>query len=67
MRKKPAKTYCAYLLRLWRDSEHEPWRGTVEDPHTGVLHGFADLEALFAFLRGQTGQPDRPDKQSLTE
>ena len=35
-----------------------PW-----SPHTGERHGFANLEALFAFLEEQTGgQPKRQEQ-----
>jgi hypothetical protein len=36
------RTYRAYLLRLWRESKHDPWRATLEDPHTGERLGFAE-------------------------
>jgi len=51
--------YLAYLLRLWQvGSEGEPaWRASLESPHTGERYGFSSLEALFAFLREQTGSP----------
>jgi hypothetical protein len=49
--------YLAYLLRLWQvHSEGELiWRASLESPHTGERHGFANLEALFAFLEEQIG------------
>ncbi len=49
--------YFAYMLRLWQvSSDGEPiWRTSLESPHTGECHGFANLEALFAFLEEQTG------------
>jgi hypothetical protein len=48
--------YLAYMLRLWQvSSDGEPiWRASLESPHTGERHGFANLEALFAFLEKQT-------------
>ena len=52
----PSREYHVYLLRLWRDDESTPWRIQAEDPHTGEMFGFADLESLFAFLQRQTGQ-----------
>lgn len=48
--------YHVYLLRLWRDDESTPWRIQVEEPHTGGMLAFPDLESLFAFLRRQTGR-----------
>lgn len=59
--------YLSYLLRLWRapDGADQPWRASLEDPLTGERKGFADLEALCAFLHSQIeahplpgGEPD---------
>jgi hypothetical protein len=58
------RDYVSYLLRMWQDSGDEDpsrpaeatWRATLQSPHTGDLVGFARLEDLFAFLRGQTSQ-----------
>jgi len=46
----------AYLVRLWREggSGAAVWRATVEDPHTGELMGFPDVDALLVFLKTQT-------------
>lgn len=46
--------YQAYLLRLWRESEDQPWRATirqVEEEYSGL--NFSDPERAFAFLRKQ--------------
>ena len=48
--------YRAFMLRCWEVRSPDPdglttWRFGVEDPHTGQKHGFADLEALAAFLQ----------------
>jgi hypothetical protein len=53
--------YQSYLLRLWRVNEgEEGWQASLESAHTGERRGFADLEAMFDFLRGQTAaQPGR--------
>ena len=51
--------YLAYMLRLWRvhDDDGEPtWRASLESPHTAERQGFADLEALFEFLKERTGE-----------
>lgn len=45
--------YHAYLLRLWRESDHDPWRATLENPHTGERLSFARVGELLAFLCGQ--------------
>ena len=51
------KRYLAYMLRLWQViSDGDPiWRTSLENPHSGERHGFANLEMLFAFLEEQTG------------
>jgi hypothetical protein len=50
--------YLAYLLRLWQvNDEGKPvWRASLESPHTGERHGFANLELLFAFLEEKTAE-----------
>jgi hypothetical protein len=79
---KKQPTYYSYLMRLWRDNgsdSHHPvdvpthqtggspvWRASVESARTGKRQNFASLDALFAFLRRQTGlasgAPDAQDK-----
>jgi hypothetical protein len=59
--------YLAYLLRLWRvNTDQGPvWRASVESPHTGERHGFANLELLLAFLEEKTrelAQREEPAK-----
>jgi hypothetical protein len=57
--------YLAYMLRLWQvSSDRDPiLRASVESPHTGERHGFANLERLFAFLAEQIGgQPKRKEQ-----
>ena len=56
-------TYLAYLLRLWREGGTAPWRVTLEDPHTGRRHAFADLKGLFTFLGAETGADWEQDGQ----
>ena len=48
--------YRGYLLRFWeeRSSQHDGpvvWRFSLEDPHTGERHPFANPGALIGFLR----------------
>ncbi len=59
--------YFAYLLRLWRDGETASWRASLEAPGHSRIVTFSDLEALFAFLRTQTGeiQPQRADRATV--
>ena len=54
--------YLSYLLRLWRapGGVDQPWRGSLEDTLTGQRTGFADLEALCAFLHAQIGAVPAP-------
>ncbi len=42
--------YRAFLLRCY-EADSATWRFTLEDSRTGERQGFADLEALIAFLR----------------
>jgi hypothetical protein len=54
--KRPADQ--VYLLRLWfeasqADGMNGAWRFSLEAPHTGARRGFADFEALVAFLAAQ--------------
>jgi hypothetical protein len=64
-RRPEGPTMRAYMLRFWKvggtDSQAAPtWRFSLEDPHTGEKLGFADLEALVAFLSEELGgTPDR--------
>jgi hypothetical protein len=55
--------YRAFMLRCWEVRSPQPggptaWRFSLEDPHTGQKHGFADLEALNAFLEAELAQRD---------
>lgn len=52
--------YTAYLVRMWQENPHTPWRASAQCASTGEKVYFATLEALFAFLRTQTvvGQAD---------
>jgi hypothetical protein len=58
--------YLAYLLRLWQITSdgNIVWRASVESPHTGERHGFADMGALFAFLEEKTSCPARREVQA---
>lgn len=53
---KASSEYFAYLLRLWREEHTVGWRATLQNPHTGERHSFADLPSLLAFLETQTGE-----------
>lgn len=49
---KPAQ-YRSYLLRMWAAFPGEPrvWRFSLEDPHTGERHGFANWDSLRDFIK----------------
>ncbi|MGD9029326.1 MAG: hypothetical protein PVG25_05900 [Anaerolineae bacterium] len=63
--------YISYLMRLWRDDDEctlDPedkrhhcgqvrivWRASLESALSGKRRSFASLDALFTFLRRETG------------
>ena len=54
--------YRAFMLRCWEVRTSDPgdpatWRFSLEDPDSRQKHGFADLEALVAFLGDELGRP----------
>ena len=57
--------YQSYLLRLWRapGGAEQPWRASLENSLTGERTGFADLEALCAFLHSQIAARPLPGGQ----
>ena len=62
--------YHAFLLRCWQEndagSDTRIWRFSLEGVHESQRHGFADLQALLAFLQqitepqGEQHEPDAP-------
>jgi hypothetical protein len=56
------KRYHSYLLRLWKEHAHAPWRASLQDAVDGTRRGFASLESMVAFLHTQTddNEPDAP-------
>jgi hypothetical protein len=64
MAKRPG--YLAYLLRMWQvnDGGNSVWRASVESPHTGEGHGFANRELLFTFLAEETGELAQGEEQA---
>ena len=63
------RDYISYLLRMWQDSGDEglsrskeaAWRATLQSPSTGERVGFASLDDLFDFLKGQAGLESTAD------
>jgi hypothetical protein len=50
--------YRSYVLTFWEERGGDPdrptvWRFSLQDPRTGQRHGFASLEGLMTFLRGE--------------
>lgn len=58
--------YLSYLLRLWRapGGAGQPWRASLQDTLSGERQGFADLEALVAYLHGQIEAQSTPEEES---
>ena len=42
--------YQSFLLRIWRASSQEPWRGSLHSTATDQICHFDTLDALFACL-----------------
>ncbi len=59
--------YLSYLLRLWRTAEDQGrvWRASLQSTRTRQQVGFAELEALFEYLRGETSGEADPDLGGL--
>jgi hypothetical protein len=57
--------YLSFLLRLWRapGGVGQPWRASLEDTLTGQRRGFADLEALVAYLHEQIEGESAPEQE----
>jgi hypothetical protein len=47
------RRYLAFLVRVWSVHPNGKliWRASAENVHTNERHAFADLTALFDFLR----------------
>lgn len=57
--------YHSYLLRFWEERSEQPvltvWRFSLEDPLTSQRHGFANLEALMAWLQTEMTNSQSPN------
>jgi hypothetical protein len=72
MMKQNQHSYFSYILRLWRVEGEEvqagcvnesKFRASLDDPQTGDRVGFANLEALFDYIRKVT----KPSKEEVFE
>ena len=63
--------YRSYLLRFWEERGEQParrvWRCSLEDPLTGIRHGFANLTALTDWLSVELARPAPGPAASTTE
>lgn len=59
--------YLSFLLRLWpvKQNGSETWRASLENPHTGERHGFANLAVLMDFLKEQIHEGHNEDQSNL--
>jgi hypothetical protein len=48
--------YHAYLIRLWRDDEQQPWRAELVSPQSGEARRFATPEQAYAYLQQELEQ-----------
>ncbi len=65
MKTREQSSYRVYILRSWVEGgeERPPVRRySLEDPQTRQRRGFADLQALFGFLKAEEGREE--DSQS---
>jgi len=54
--------YYAYVIRIWRENEMNPWRITLDDPSAAQRRQFDSLDALCEFIHTtvlQEGQPSQ--------
>lgn len=58
--------YTAYLVRMWQENPHTPWRASAQCASTGEKVYFATLAALFAFLQAQTVATEADVDESAT-
>jgi hypothetical protein len=58
------ETYLSYLLRLWQagSAGGKVWRASLESVQSGERLAFAGLEALFEYLRAETGVEAAPEQ-----
>ena len=57
-------SYRSYLLRLWCDSQHRPWRALLQNIRTGETQHFAQPEDLWAYLQTEMASERRQEAGS---
>lgn len=59
----------AYVIRLWKSERNgkPEWHASLQNPHTKERHIFANLTALFCFLKGKTEENLWEDQVSIEE
>lgn len=58
--------YQAYVLRIWREHAHAPWRASLQLTSGGERAGFADIEELAAYLLRLTQASPAASQDSAT-
>lgn len=48
--------YHAYLIRLWREDEQQPWRAELVSPQSGAARRFATPQQAYAYLQQKLEQ-----------
>jgi hypothetical protein len=56
-----------FVLRLWRDEVHRPWRASVRSASTADVVHFAHIDFLFAWLSQELEGGDGLNAQPLTD
>jgi hypothetical protein len=57
--------YRAYLVRLWQEGPHVPWRALTRDAETQEERRIATVEQLFLFLYRQTEGAGREGREGI--
>lgn len=58
----PRPHYYACLLRIWREDGSDPWRASIQHPHSGERILFPDVLAAFAYIETQLHEVGRADE-----
>jgi len=55
--------YHSFLIRLWKIKQEDTfvWRASLENPQTGEVLGFEDLQALLKYLETLTNEKENKD------